>query len=151
MTNNKGGKKKKRSAKFAVGSKRDLLLKEESQEYGIVEKTLGDRRLEVLCSDSTTKQCHIRGKFKRRVWINVGDTVLVSLRDFEAGKGDIIHKYSPEEALMLKTMGHFDPNQLKNLTNDDGTTNIQNIIMQSNDPQNQNFADSDDDILFEDI
>jgi translation initiation factor 1A len=145
---NIGGKKKKRSAKFSVNSKRELLLKEEYQEYGLVENLLGDCRLSVLCSDSTTKICHIRGKFKRRVWINVGDTVLVSLRDFESDKGDIIHKYNPEEAIMLKTKGEFDPAQLKNLTNQDGTTNIQNIIIQNNETEDNN---SDDDILFEDI
>ena len=38
---------------------------------------------------------------RKRVWINNGDLILVSLRDFEKEKGDVIHKYFPEEATEL--------------------------------------------------
>lgn len=114
MTKNIGGKKKKRAAKNTFNSKREILLKEDEQEYGVVDKMLGDMRCNVLCSDSTMKICHIRGKFKRRVWINPGDVVLISLREFQDDKADIIHKYTPDEADFLKSNGEFDPSIFKN-------------------------------------
>lgn len=115
--NSAGGKKKKRSASKndSIRSKRELAIREDLQLYGLVDKMLGDMRCSVLCSDSTMKVCHIRGKFKRRIWINAGDTVLISMREFEDGKADIIHKYTPEEAEMLKGLEEFDPNAYKHV------------------------------------
>jgi translation initiation factor 1A len=133
-----GGKKKKRGARSSSNFKREVIFKEDMQEYGVVDKVLGDMRVLVLCSDSTTKICHIRGKFKRRVWINVGDTVLISLREFEDGKADVIHKYTPEESEILKFQGEFDPSKYKNLTNEDGTSNTQ-ILLQENVEEDNDF------------
>ena len=139
MTKNTGGgKKHKRGARPTAG-KRELIIKEDHQEYGQVDKMLGDMRCLVLCSDSTTKVCHIRGKFKRRVWINPGDTVLISLREFEDDKADVIHKYSPEEAELLKFKGEFDPSLYKNLSNQDGSTNVQQLVMEITDHENENI------------
>ena len=47
---------------------------------------------------------------RNRVWINGGDIVLASLREFGDDKADIIHKYYPEEALELQEMGEIPPN-----------------------------------------
>ena len=44
---------------------------------------------------------------KNRVWIGVGDLVLVSNWEFEDDKGDIIHKYFPEEIKDLKKHGEI--------------------------------------------
>ena len=63
---------------------------------------LGNGRLEATCFDGTTRLCHIRGKFRKRVWINAGDIVLLGLREYQDGKADVIHRYSPEEARTLK-------------------------------------------------
>jgi translation initiation factor 1A len=144
MTKNMGGgKKKKRSARPTTGFKREVIFKEDMQEYGVVDKLLGDMRCLVLCSDATTKVCHIRGKFRRRVWINNGDTVLIALRGFEDDKADIIHKYTPEEAEVLKIQGEFDPSMYKNLSNDDGTSNVQQLLVDTS------ITDEDDQINFE--
>ena len=40
-------------------------------------------------------------KRDKRVWICIGDTVLVSLRDYQDDKADIIHKYTSEETKTL--------------------------------------------------
>jgi len=42
---------------------------------------------------------------KKKVWINKDDIILVSLRDFEDGKCDVIHKYTPDEIAQLKKSG----------------------------------------------
>jgi translation initiation factor 1A len=63
--------------------KRELVLKEEGTVYGQVTKMLGSGRVEVYCFDCVKRLGNIRGKMKRRVWIGVGDVVLISLREFQ--------------------------------------------------------------------
>merc|ERR1719473_1106122 len=101
--NAKGGKNKKRAKGDRFGDKRELIFKEDGQEYGQVLRMLGNGRLEAYCFDGTKRLCHIRGKMRKKVWVAQGDIVLISLRDFQDEKGDIILKYSAEEARNLKT------------------------------------------------
>lgn len=42
--------------------------------------------------------------------MNVGDVILLSLRDFQEGKGDIILKYTADEARSLKSLGELPEN-----------------------------------------
>lgn len=104
----KGGKTRKRGKNNSAPNKRDLVLKEEGQEYGQVLRMLGNGRLEAGCVDGKKRLCHIRGKMRKKVWVNTGDTVLISLREYQDDKGDVIHKFSAEEARELKKMGAID-------------------------------------------
>lgn len=52
---------------------------------------------------------HIRGTMRKKIWINQGDIILVSLRDFQKDKGDVILKYSADEARSLKAYGELPP------------------------------------------
>merc|ERR1712060_310305 len=88
----------------------ELEFKEDGQEYGQVFRMLGNGRCEVACFDSVKRLCHIRGKMRKKVWVNQGDIVLVSLRDFQVDKGDIIVKYTSDEARNLKTYGELPDN-----------------------------------------
>ena len=54
--------------------------------------------------------CTIRGKLRNRVWINAGDIILVSLREFGDEKADVIHKFYPEEAFELQDLGEIPEN-----------------------------------------
>ena len=63
--------------------------------------------------DSTKKErmCHVRGKLRGRVWMNVGDYVLISLHtDLDDEKGDIIHKYPQHQISGLKKDGMIPSN-----------------------------------------
>ena len=93
-----------------VGDKRELLFKEEEQEYAQVIRLLGGGRVEANCFDGQKRICSIRGKMRNRVWINAGDIVLASLREFGDDKADIIHKYYPEEGFELQEMGEIPEN-----------------------------------------
>jgi len=112
---NKGNKKKK---KTDGPEKRELILKEEGQEYAQVARMLGNGRLEAVCVDGKKRLCIIRGKMRKHVWIHPGDTILISLREYQDGKGDVIHKYTPVEARELKKMGVVDF-QISENANDD--------------------------------
>ena len=42
-----------------------------------------------------------------QVWINQGDIILLSLRDFQDDKADVIQKYTADEARNLKAYGEL--------------------------------------------
>ena len=84
-----------------------MTFKEDGQEYAQVVKMLGSGRLEASCFDGTRRLASIRGKLRKKVWINQGDIILLSLRDFQDGKGDVILKYSVDEARSLKAYGEL--------------------------------------------
>src|ERR1700710_728460 len=77
---------------------------------------LGNGRLEALCFDGSKRLAHIRGKLRKKVWINQGDIILLSLRDYQDEKGDVILKYTADEARNLKAYGELPENAKINET-----------------------------------
>eukprot|EP00644_Phytophthora_capsici_P011023 jgi/Phyca11/504837/fgenesh2_kg.PHYCAscaffold_9_\ len=102
----KGGKNRRRGKNDNEENKRELEFKEEGQEYAQVVRMLGNGRLEAYCFDGVT----------RLVWVGAGDIILVSLREYQDGKVDIIHKYNADEARSLKAYGELPDNARINET-----------------------------------
>uniref|UniRef100_A0A8C2GIG7 Eukaryotic translation initiation factor 4C n=1 Tax=Cyprinus carpio TaxID=7962 RepID=A0A8C2GIG7_CYPCA len=75
--------------------------------YAQVIKMLGNGRLEAMCFDGVKRLCHIRGKLRKKVWINTSDIVLIGLRDYQDTKADVILKYNADEARSLKAYGEL--------------------------------------------
>ncbi|CDP09625.1 unnamed protein product [Coffea canephora] len=98
----KGGKNKKRGKNEADDEKRELVYKEDGQEYAQVIRMLGNGRCEAMCIDGTKRLCHIRGKMHKKVWIAAGDIILVGLREYQDDKADVILKYMADEARRLQ-------------------------------------------------
>lgn len=103
----KGGKNRRRGKNENEDMKRELVFKEDGQEYAQVTKMLGNGRLEALCFDGVKRLCHIRGKLRKKVWINQSDIILLGLRDYQDQKADVILKYAPDEARSLKAYGEI--------------------------------------------
>jgi len=103
----KGGKNRRRGKNDSEATKRELTFKEDGQEYAQVTRMLGNGRLEAFCFDGVNRLCHIRGKLRKRVWIGVGDIILLGLREFQDQKADIILKYDGDEARSLKAYGEL--------------------------------------------
>ena len=106
MPNNRGGKKFKRGKKFSnFGSKqtRELVYKQNEQEYARLDRNLGERRFEITCSDGVQRIGHVPGSFAKRLWFNVGDYALVSMRSFEPNKCDFLYKYNTNEIQQLRS------------------------------------------------
>ena len=106
--NTKGGNKAKRGKNQQQST--ELLLKDntEDQQYAKVIKVLGNCRFELLSLDDNIKRIgHMRGKLRKRAWTSVDDIVLISLREFQGDKCDIIHKYKNEEVIKLRDMGEI--------------------------------------------
>ena len=132
MPKNKGkaGKNRKRGKNQNEDDdvKRELLFKEEGQEYAQVSRMLGNGRLEARCCDGKTRLCIIRGKFWKKVWISSSDIILIGLRDYQDRKADVIHKYYPREARNLRIYGEL-PNNV-DLTDDNEWCEYENIIFE---------------------
>lgn len=63
----KGGKNRRRGKNENESEKRELIFKEDEQEYAQVTKMLGNGRLEAMCFDGVKRLCHIRGKLRKKV------------------------------------------------------------------------------------
>ncbi|KAK4155127.1 hypothetical protein C8A00DRAFT_32020 [Chaetomidium leptoderma] len=103
----KGGKNRRRGKNENDNEKRELTFKEDGQEYAQVLKMLGNGRLEAMCFDGVKRLGLIRGKLRKKIWINNGDIILVSLREYQDEKGDVILKYNADEARSLKAYGEL--------------------------------------------
>ena len=79
----------------------------EGQVVGVIEQFLGYERARVRCADGVVRLCRIPGKMKKRVWMKVGDIVLVAPWDFQPNRGDIIHRYSTDELKQLAKRGYL--------------------------------------------
>lgn len=103
----KGGKGWKRGKKHPEIQEKNLNIKEDLEEYAKVIKLLGNCRLTANCYDDKERLCIIPGKLRKRVWINQGDIILISLRSYQDSKADVIHVYSADEARRLMKIGEI--------------------------------------------
>jgi len=85
---------------------KELRLPGEGEVLGVIEQLLGYDRVKVRCSDGHTRLCRIPGRMKKRVWMRVGDVVLVGIWDFQPDKrGDILYRYERNEVKELEKRG----------------------------------------------
>lgn len=119
VVNKKGGNKTKKQKKVVDDFiERELVFKntEDFQEYGQVTKILGNKRFEVNCFDSKTRLAHARGNLKKKkVFVKLGNVILVSLREFEDAKCDILYVYNPKEIQRLKKLDEIPNNIMEDL------------------------------------
>lgn len=125
MVKNTTGGKKHKKAKNIVKDEKLIESDNEFQFYAKVNKKLGGgnfsvdvfipekkekrsingTKVEVLTRAEQIKTDQIaliRGSIKKRCRINVGNIILVSLREFEERKVDILHSYSFEDVAKLR-------------------------------------------------
>ena len=130
-----GGNKRKKGKKQQTQEDRELAYKGESEEYAQVIKLLGDGRFECNCADGVKRIAHVRGKMRKRIWIANGDIILVSLRDFEPEKCDVVEKYKEKEVAKLKKAGEI-PESM--------------VLPSSSEAEEKEVKDDYGDIVFED-
>ena len=105
MPNTKGGKKHKRNKKQNDFIEKALRLKEEDQEYAQITNCLGNCRFTVMCFDGKERLATMCGSMRGRKFINQNNIVLVSLREWQDEKCDIIDNYSDNHTKKLKSKG----------------------------------------------
>jgi translation initiation factor 1A len=148
--NLKGGKKyKKNSKKGADDGSIIMIDRQPGQQVARVIKVLGNRNMSCYCNDNKIRVCHVRGKMRGRVFVEQGDIVLISLREFEEGastshddlNGDILAKYPSETFSRLKKEEGVNPKLFLQLETMEGGRlaaigEIKNIVM---DEENEGF------------
>ena len=93
--------------KIDESKNRELIHKDEGQEYAQVTAMLGDCRVSLICADGVARKGKIRGSI-RQCRILIGDHVLIGKRTFgvfEDEKADVIHKYTAVEVRQLVASG----------------------------------------------
>ncbi len=79
--------------------------REKEELIAIVDQKLGGPHLRVICDDGKERLARIPGKLKRKVWIRVGDILIVKLWEYRKDRCDVVYKYSQTEVERLKQMG----------------------------------------------
>ena len=123
MPNIRGGKSYKKSkGKTKFGEDEDVAFLEiaKDQMVGRVLKLLGNLNVTVYCQDNKQRLCKICRSIKKSVRFEVGDIVLISLRDCEVStaelakgvrgdKGDILDRFHPKQFKELKEKSGVNP------------------------------------------
>ena len=99
--------KNKKSKKKGEGRVRQLELKDEGQEYGLVLKLFGGKNAEVQLQKGGNKMCSLSHMKRGNARVQVGDIILVNLRSFQANRADAVYKYLPDEVNKLKQQGEI--------------------------------------------
>ena len=86
---------------------KELVMPQQGEILGKAIKMTGGDQVIVKCADGETRQCRIRGKLKRRMWIREGDIVLVAPWDFDIRKADILWRYIRAHAEWLEANGYL--------------------------------------------
>ena len=101
---------RKKKRKYAEEESKEIPLPDENTMLGVIEEFLGYDRARVLCADGKTRLCRIPGRLRKRMWMRVGDVVLVAPWEFQYDKrADIIYRYTSSEVQKLNKMGLLDP------------------------------------------
>jgi len=143
-----GGAKKKPKGTRSAGvnvEKRELVFKEDGQEYARCSGLLGNRRISMECMDGVQRLGLIRGSMKRGAAnrVRTGDLVLVGLRDYQDEKADVIHKYDIDEVHRLKAYGEIEAGFKLNENEDKAT----GFVSDDDDDIEFNFSDGDIDAI----
>tara|TARA_B110000908_G_C10248071_1_gene450071 strand:- start:1030 stop:1482 length:453 start_codon:yes stop_codon:yes gene_type:complete len=105
MVKNKiGGNKTKKKASrhyFKKEYSAEDLKKISGQEYAWIMEKYGDGRFRAICYDKVKRLAILRGALRGKIRVEKGDVVLVSIRDFQDDKVDIIAKFTNEEISKL--------------------------------------------------
>lgn len=174
VLNKRGGKKsKKQKSAGTRTSARALQLKDSSPDscelYGKVVKRCGGNPpfVLVLCEDGVERNCVIRGKMCKRVWMNTNDFVIVMInKESSELKGEVQYKYDLSEVSKLEKQGEIVLSKFQLSTDIFNNLDNNDIVFGDDDddedegdiPVNQGLADLDnndmdldDDFNIEDI
>jgi translation initiation factor IF-1 len=119
MPNIRGGKSYKKSkgkTKFGEDDEVAYLEIASDQMVGRILRLLGNLNATIYCQDNKQRVCKICRSIKKSVRFEVGDIVLISLRDCEVSndelakgirgsRGDILDKFHPKQFKQLKDDG----------------------------------------------
>ena len=116
MPNMKGGKAYKKT-KHGGDEEPVFVERAEDQMYGRMIRNLGGLNILVYCNDGKERICKIRGSMRKRTWMNVGDIVIISLRDL----GSDVNNPSRTEDLRADIVAKCEPKFYSKIRKEPGT------------------------------
>lgn len=141
MPKNTTGGKKFKKVKHTMEFTRPLELPnpDENQEIAYVNKIMGGGTfsLTFIQGGKVAKEClgKICGRLRKRQWVAAGNFVMISIREFDSQKVDIIHVYKDYEMNELKRKGHINPDLIKISNNTDTKGKVSSNL------EDEEFAD----------
>ena len=97
---------------------------------------LGNKRFKVLCQDGQTRLGHLCGKIRRFQRVLLGTWVIISLREFQNDKVDIILKLEDNEVKRLRRM-----DEIVDISEDNNENNEVEIEWEQEVPKEINIDD----------
>ncbi len=82
-----------------------LPRRREGEIFAVAEQLLGGSRIKVMCEDGVTRMGRIRGKLRKRMWMRVGDLLIVRPWEFQDEKADIRYRYTKTQSTYLSRKG----------------------------------------------
>lgn len=127
LTGGSGHKKNKNSTYKEENKNTDLRDKSANQVYGVINKVYGNGKLQVTFINDIsyeqpkkeTKLGIVRGSNKRGrykynlIRVNIGDVILISLREYEKDKVDVLYKYNDYDKNVLRKGKHINDHLLE--------------------------------------
>jgi translation initiation factor 1A len=159
VKNTTGGNKHKKGKNSNFKKNRQITYADNNETlYALVISPLGGCKFKVHCSDMTDRIANVRGALHKSTFINPGDVILVSVRDFEKVKPgtmercDILMKYLSHEIDQIKKQGMFykNTNNPFNTILENGKLQFDNSELEKDNiritdlPPESNDTDSDD-------
>lgn len=73
---------------------------------GLVEMMLGADKIRARCEDGNVRICRIPGRMRKRVWIKMGDLILIEPWKIQTNeRGDVAFRYTSTQANWLRRKG----------------------------------------------
>lgn len=148
---------KKQKKHFQNSNNNNYDINLDYEEYAYVLKLLGNCRVTLITNSGEECIGVIRGtlrKFTRRVLIEKGDIVIVSKRDYQNNKVDIVHKFNREQITFLINEKKLSNTLLNNYNNRNFSIDEKNLEDNNNihfDYKDYDYNDIEFDNTDEDI
>ncbi|MDI6798731.1 MAG: translation initiation factor eIF-1A [Candidatus Aenigmarchaeota archaeon] len=83
-----------------------IRIPRQGEVLGVVEMMLGADKVRGKCDDGNTRICRIPGRLRKKVWVKIGDLILIQPWKVQSEeRGDIIFRYTPTQANWLRRKG----------------------------------------------
>lgn len=85
-----------------------IKIPKQGEILGLAIQMLGAGRIRVESEDGLTRICRIPGKLRKRVWIKLGDLVMIEPWKVQSDeRADIVWRYTRTQANWLKRKGYI--------------------------------------------
>ncbi len=83
-------------------------MPKEGEVLAVIEQMLGSDKLRVQCNDGKERIARIPGKLRKRVWMRVGDLILIQpWKVMSDRRADVVWRYTKTQAKWLQDKGYL--------------------------------------------